>query len=280
MHIIDIKENNLKFNDVVFVYQMKDKKDRKWHGRLHKHDPDEYEIHYFIQGTGRFLNNSNIYNINPGSFFITSPECDHSIITDDNYKPLSYYAVLIKLLPADNEIKRLITQEMLIKQNYDIGTNYRFFFEELKEKGLSYNSNLQKSASHQLIAFLYTLVEKRDFHFNEAGSIHIEKSLKIMQDNVSNDMTLENITSRLNLSDSYFIRLFKRKMKTTPMKYFTKLKIEAATYMLTDTGLTVRSIAEKLSFYSEFHFSRVFKQYTGIAPTVYRKNYLNNIIKY
>ena len=266
----------MEFNDVVFVYQMKDKKEKKWHGRLHHHEPGEYEIHYFIQGTGKFLNNSNIYIINPGSFFITSPECDHSIITDDNYKPLSYYAVLIKLSSEDNEIERLITQEMLIKQNYDIGTNYRFFFEELKEKGLSHNSNLQKSASHQLISFLYTLVEERDFHFNESGSVHIEKSLKIMQNNVTNDLTLEEITSRLNLSDSYFIRLFKRKMKITPMKYFTKLKIEAATYMLTDTGMAVYSIAEKLNFYSEFHFSRVFKQYTGFPPTVYRKNYVHN----
>jgi len=268
----------MKFNDVVFVFQMTDRNKKKWHGRLHHHDPNEYEIHYFIQGTGKFLNNKNIYIINPGSFFITSPECDHSIITDDNYKPLSYYAVLIKLSSEDSEIERLITQEMLVKQNYDIGTNYRFFFEELKEKGLSRNNNLQKSASHQLISFLYTLVEKRDFHFNEPGSVHIEKSLKIMQDNITKDLTLENITSRLNLSDSYFIRLFKRKMKTTPMKYFTKLKIEAATYMLTDTGLAVRSIAEKLNFYSEFHFSRVFKQYTGFAPSVYRKNYVQNKI--
>jgi len=267
----------MKFNDVVFVYQMKDKKEKKWHGRLHHHNIREYEIHYFIQGTGEFLNNKNIYRINPGSFFITSPECDHSIITDDNYKPLSYYAVLIELTSLDTEIEELIINEMLVKQNYDIGTNYRFFFEELKEKGLSRNSNLQKSASHQLISFLYTLVEKQDFHFNESDNLHIERALKIMQNNISNDLTLEDITSKLNLSDSYFIRLFKRKMKITPMKYFTKLKIEAATYMLTNTSFAVNSIAEKLNFYSEFHFSRVFKQYTGFAPTVYRKNYVYNI---
>jgi len=268
----------LNFKDVVFVYQMKDKNEKEWHTRYHHHGANEYEIHYFIQGTGKFLNNKNIYRINPGSFFITSPECDHSIITDDNYKPLSYYAVLIELSLEDDEIERLITREMILKKNYDIGTNYRFFFEELKEKGLSYNGNLQKSASHQLISFLYTLVEKRDFHFNESSSIHIEKSLKIMQDNITKDLTLEDITSKLDLSDSYFIRLFKRKMKTTPMKYFTKLKIEAATYMLTNSHLQLHSIAEKLNFYSEFHFSRVFKQYTGLAPSVYRKNYVQNKI--
>lgn len=252
---------------------MKDNKEKKWHGRFHNHGPGEYEIHYFIQGTGKFRNDKNIYRITPGSFFITSPECNHSIITDDNYRPLSYYAVLVKLSTGDSEIERLITQDMLVKQNYDIGTNYRFFFEELKEKGLSHNSNLQKSASHQLISFLYTLAEQRDFHFNEPGSVHIEKALKIMQNNVTRDLSLQAITSKLNLTDSYFIRLFKRKMKITPMKYFTRLKIEAATYMLTDTGLAVYTIAEKLNFYSEFHFSRVFKQYTGFAPSIYRKNY-------
>ena len=65
-------------------------------------------------------------------------------------------------------------------------------------------------------------------------------------------------------------------MKITPMKYFTKLKIEAASYMLTNTDQNINSIAEKLNFYSEFHFSRVFKQYTGFAPGVYRKNYVHD----
>jgi AraC-like DNA-binding protein len=30
-------------------------------------------------------------------------------------------------------------------------------------------------------------------------------------------------------------------------------------------------IAEKLGFYSEFHFSKTFKQYTGMSPKKYRE---------
>ncbi len=241
------------------------------------HGPDEYEIHYFIQGTGNFLNNKTIYRINPGALFITSPEMNHSIITDDNYKPLSYYAVLVELSSHNREIERLIKNELLVKWYYNIGTNYRFFFEELKEKGLSQNHNLQKSASHQLISFLYTLAEQRDFNYTESRNIQLEKSLKIMQNNVTNNLTLKDITFKLSLTDSYFIRLFKRKMGITPMKYFTRLKIEAATYMLTNTDMTINLIADKLKFYSEFHFSKIFKQYTGLAPTNYRKNYIQKL---
>ncbi len=267
----------MEFRDVVFVYQMKNEDELKWHGRFHQHGPDEYEIHYFIQGTGKFLNNKSIYRINPGTLFITQPGRNHSIITEDNYRPLSYYAVLISLSPESMEVEKLIREEMAVKQYYDIGTNYRFFFEELKEKGLSRNRNLQKSASHQLISFLYTLVEQRDFNYNESSSIQLEKSLRIMQNSVTGKLTLEDITSRLNLSESYFIRLFKRKMGITPMKYYTRLKIEAATYMLTNTNMGIVSIADRLKFYSEFHFSRIFKQYTGLSPTAYRRNYIHEL---
>ena len=64
--------------------------------------------------------------------------------------------------------------------------------------------------------------------------------------------------------------------ESTRDPFLSLQKIEAATYMLTNTNLHIHSIAEKLNFYSEFHFSRVFKQYTGFAPTVYRKNYVHN----
>ncbi|MCD6397129.1 MAG: AraC family ligand binding domain-containing protein, partial [Spirochaetaceae bacterium] len=79
MHIIDLRTIIVKFIDVVFVYHMKNKEEIKWHSRFHHHGQDEYELHYFINGTGKFLNNKNIYRINSGSFFITSPKCDHSI---------------------------------------------------------------------------------------------------------------------------------------------------------------------------------------------------------
>lgn len=95
-----------------------------------------------------------------------------------------------------------------------------------------------------------------------------------MQNNITNDLDLELIAEKLGLSKSYFIRLFQQKMKTTPMKYFMKLKIEAAGAMLSSTDRSLLTIAQDLNFYSEFHFSRVFKQYTGSAPSVYRKQYL------
>lgn len=259
------------FRDIVFVYQMKDDAQIKWHSRLHHHNTKEYEIHYFIQGTGRFMNGHTTSSVNPGSLFFVSPGISHSIIVDGDSKPLSYYALLIELEKSDKDIETIIKQVNEKKKKHLIGTNYRFFFEEMKTKAFSGNRYLQKSAVHQLLSFLYILGEDAEAHYIENSNVNLEKALKVMQDNVFGGLELEDITRQLNLTPSYFIRLFKRKMKTTPMRYYRGLKIEAASSLLSSTNLHVFEIAEKLQFYSEFHFSRVFKQYTGLSPREYRK---------
>ncbi len=263
----------MQIEDVIFVWQMKEETDIRWHSRYHKHKQNQYELHYFIQGSGSFRNGSARFRLEPGTLFVTAPEVHHAIIVENEENPLSYYAVLISTEAEDIEIKRLLSRELSPENPYNVGTNYRFFFEEMKEKGLSDNKAFRQSAIHQLISFLYILSGKEEFHFSDSRSSHIEKALQIMQNNVEKELNLDILASRLGLSRSYFVRLFKQKMKITPMKYFMKLKIEAAGAMLCCTDRTLQTIAQNLNFYSEFHFSRVFKQYTGTAPSLYRKTY-------
>jgi len=264
----------MKIIEVVFVYQMREETEIRWHSRRHAHGEGQFELHYFIQGNARFLNNLTKFQISPGCIIMTRPEVNHAIIVQDKGTPLSYYAVLLEFSEEEKDIERLLNKEIRYDKIYKTGTNYRFFFEEIKEKGMSESPALRHSAVHQLISFLYILSSEEEFHFSDSRNSHIEKALKIMQDNITTELDLEQIANRLGLNKSYFIRLFQQKMKITPMKYFTRLRIEAASAMLTSTDRSLAIIAQDLNFYSEFHFSRVFKQYTGESPSLYRKQYL------
>ncbi len=273
MYIIDI----MRIIDAVFVYQMKEEDEIKWHGRYHQHRAHLYEIHYFLQGAGSFLNGNTHYRLSPGTLFLTRPETRHSIQARDTHDPITYYAVLIEVAESDREFETLLDEEIRTSGHYAIGTNRRFFFEEIREKGLSPKQNLQLSAVHQLISFLYQLSENDITPYGKDDSIHLEKAISYMQSNVMGSITLSDIAAHINLNESYFIRLFKRRVHNTPMKYYMKLKIEAAGAMLAETTLSVKEISAKLCFYSEFHFSRTFKAYTGLAPTNYRKSYLQRL---
>jgi len=45
----------------------------------------------------------------------------------------------------------------------------------------------------------------------------------------------------------------------------------AAPALLDDTQMTDEEIAESLGFFGSFHFSKRFKQFTGLGPGDYRK---------
>ena len=56
----------------------------------------------------------------------------------------------------------------------------------------------------------------------------------------------------------------------TPYAYLLEKKLELAGQLLRDTNLSVREIAEKLSFADEYYFSNVFKKKMGVTPSLWR----------
>jgi AraC-like DNA-binding protein len=269
----------LNIREALFVYQLQDEEKIRWHSRVHAHGRDEYELHYFLQGGGSFSVGSTTYRISPGSVFLCPPLEVHTIQTIGRDHPLTYYAILFAPDEgADAELRELLTGRLPRSLYRHVGTNYRFFFEELKEKVASSSSARRNSGIHQFVSFLYMLNEgPGSFNYGDGSNQHIEKALKIMQGRVAEKLDLPTLAKRVGLNESYFIRLFRQKMQITPMKYFTRLKIEAATGYLLGTSQPLYQIAETLGFYSEFHFSKTFKQYVGMSPRGYRERYRQNI---
>jgi AraC-like DNA-binding protein len=174
----------------------------------------------------------------------------------------------------DRDIRELFTDEIRWNRKHPIGDRYRFFFEELREKSFSPNGFVRRSAIHQLVSFIYMLAsEEQGVNLGNLDNVHVEKALRYMQERVFARTRLSGLAAHLNLSEEYFIRLFRQKLHTTPMKYLTKLRIEAATSMLISSDMLIYQIADKLHFHSEFHFSRVFKQYSGYSPRQYRNRF-------
>ncbi len=262
------------FLETVFVQQIREERELRWHSRSHAHPSDQYEIHYFIYGDSSFRIQGNQFTTKPGTFIIVPPEAEHAVVIKGEGKSISYYALLFRIDPEDREIIDLldqVTQCSGLPALYQLKDSYRFFFEELRMRSNSSKQSLRQAAKHQLLTLLYLFLE--DEAPPPVGDHRIERALQIMQNSIYKELSLDELSLKLGLSPAYFIRLFRGRMGITPIKYFTKLKIEAASALLSGTNQPLQVIAQDLGFYSEFHFSRVFKQYTGEAPSWYRRRH-------
>lgn len=258
--------------DAVFVYELSGSRALAWHGRFHRHGPGEYEVHYFVQGLGSFKNRDSIRQVEGGSVVLCGPLEDHAVHSSDISNPVCYYAVLIRLEEGDAELEAILNQMIREEPHRKIGTHQRFLFEEIKEKCESESDWVRKSGVHQLLSFIYLLMESSG-QLHGSHSVHVERAVQLMQRHVFGNLTIKDLAEKLGLSQGYLIRLFSRTLKMTPKQYFQKLKIEAAISMLITTTRPVYQIADSLHFSSEFHFSRVFKSSTGLPPTEYREAY-------
>jgi len=99
--------------------------------------------------------------------------------------------------------------------------------------------------------------------------IHI--SVKFIKNNFERDIALKDISNYVFLSPSYFIRAFKDEMKTSPISYLLKLRVERATELLTETDQKIGDIALSVGFSNQQRFNEIFKKYTGMTPLQYRR---------
>jgi len=257
--------------DAVFVLQLREEEQLLWHQRDHKHPTGQAEIHYFIDGSGTFINGNIKYTLSDQVLFVTKGGERHKI-TCSKEKTITYYAILMEI---DKEDVPLIN-ELSKKGPISIEASLRFYFGNIKTLGLSDSKYQRLSACHQLLGLLYNLDSEVPNNISE-GNLKVEKAIKYITSHIFDVIGLADIADYVKLNPYYLDRLFKKELGITPMKYFIKLKLEVAKSMLTTSMLSVKEIAAKLNYSSSFHFSKAFKDNIGFTPTEYRKTHIQEI---
>lgn len=93
------------------------------------------------------------------------------------------------------------------------------------------------------------------------------------QSNKTQDIGLPSVTwcaEQLHLSPNYFGDLIKKETGHTALDSIQSRLIEEAKLKLFDTSQSINDIAFQLGFKYQQHFSRLFKQKTGMTPNEYR----------
>ena len=91
------------------------------------------------------------------------------------------------------------------------------------------------------------------------------------QYSLDKDIQVKNLAALCGISERYFDTLFFRYYQISPKQYLLRKKLDHAQMLLESTPLPIAAVAEESGFASVYHFSRIFKRYTGMSPTVYRQ---------
>jgi len=111
-----------------------------------------------------------------------------------------------------------------------------------------------------------------NFNHNH-GDMGILSIQEWLEENLDGPMTIRELAQRARLGERTFMRRFKKATGDTPMEYLQHLRIEAAKKLLETSSETIDGITRKSGYEDISSFRKLFKRYTGLSPSAYRKKF-------
>ena len=105
----------------------------------------------------------------------------------------------------------------------------------------------------------------------------ILQAAETLRKNYQQELCLADLLAEAHMSKSYFLRLFRRYMGTTPYNYLVNFRITQAKELLVLTDHSVSEIAQEVGFGDASNFSTRFAKATGQSPLQYRKSALKPV---
>lgn len=100
----------------------------------------------------------------------------------------------------------------------------------------------------------------------------LRRAERFMEDHLGERLNLGLIAAGCGLSKAQLNVLAREQWNLTPFERLWQMRLERASRMLRDTGLTVAEIAWSTGFSNPYHFSRRFAACFGAPPRAWRQS--------
>ena len=247
--------------------------------RLHFHD--YFELLLPLTSSGNIFVNDQVYPLQRGSLYLISENTLHRTIANGfhsryvlhiNRKTLSELSTpqtdLLRFTREpfrcaplkDNQLEQLIELFNTLSRNENDG---------------SYGSDLkQVSSLLELLAYMASIMNVSQVNetVRNKDFLRIAPILDYIQENLTESLTLDQISAKFFISKHYLCRIFKSATGFSVMEYIIHSRILRARQLLQE-GVSVQQAGELSGFSDNSHFIRTFGNLTGISPGRYAKEY-------
>ncbi|WP_406685718.1 response regulator [Rossellomorea vietnamensis] len=110
--------------------------------------------------------------------------------------------------------------------------------------------------------------------FNRMESDTFQQIKQFIQDHSHQDISLDTLAQKVNLSPIYISKMFKEKQGVNYIDFLTQCRMEKAKTLLGDMEKSIKEITFEVGYHDPNYFSKVFKKMTHYSPKEYRKTLL------
>ena len=103
----------------------------------------------------------------------------------------------------------------------------------------------------------------------------LQRAKEYMDTNFLKIKEIREVADHCGMSEYHFFRRFKEVYKKTPYQYITEQKMHLAKYLLKGSRHSISEIALSCNFPDVFTFSKAFKKFYGVPPSLMKYN-INN----
>lgn len=251
---------------------------------LHWHS--EFEVHLIISGRSQFICGDSRFISEEGDIIIIPPNMLHAIYPlEEEQQRYDTIVFSPKMLGISEDrctsecIRPLINGRSRI--NSRITRNHIYYSElEISVRNIfacarGNSPELDMLIKSELLRLFWLLRDSGDIsppgEGKESRSELLRPAIEYMNENFSEDITVEMLADRVHLSKSYFMKRFREAAGVGAIEYLTQLRIKRACDILSGTDMTSAETAFECGFRNLSNFNRQFKKSVGCTPLEYRK---------
>ncbi len=260
---------------------------------LESHEP--WELVYVDRGECDIVAGDAVHHLDQGDMYFHKPFENHMLRTIKGVAPNIFIVTFSSSSPAMSYFEdRKIGTSMSTKQHisaiiHEASATFDLPFNTPDMQGLKLRENNSlwggpQSVLLRLELMLIELVRENSYFefqhkmFFPKDIIEDDFVLKVisfMEKRIYGKFTMTELSREMSFAKTYISRYFTKVSGYSIISYFTMMKINEAKRLIREDKYNFFEISEMLMFSNSHYFSNVFKKFTGMTPTQYKRSCVN-----
>lgn len=242
-----------------------------WVIRTHTHDV--WELYLQLAGPPtRWTVADRTWHVSSRGLLAVPPGVPHAMAASSTAPYHFYFAALAPeeiLSPRDLHPLWRQRQPFVIIDAGSLVTPFELFLREVTTHQRLRTAGLAHAAA-LLVIEASRLADGRPAGHPLAMHPAIATAKQLIENHPADGLTVDDLAAAVHLSPPHFAELFRSEIGEPPGRYRTRLRMERARLLLTETDLPITTIATDLGYSSSQHFATAFRRETGTTPSRHR----------